>query len=410
MEDVLIIHYAEIGIKGRNRSHFENQLREDIQRRLVPAHLTGVHLESGRFVGKLADRAERDFIRAEMKKVFGVAWYAFAVRTAPECAAIEQAALEQAKAHSQAKTFRITAKRADKHFPMSSQEIAIQLGAAVNKETGLDVNLEAADLDIQVTITSESALIFSDKVPGVRGMPARSAGKMVCLFSGGIDSPVAAWQMMRRGAGITLLHFHPYSRNDQVLETKIPRLHDALKEFDPKCRLFLAPHYVYEARSSLDVSPAEGMVVFRRFIFLVGEKLAASLKMKGMISGDSLGQVASQTLGNLHAAQYDLSIPLFRPLIAMDKDDIIRIARDIGTYEPSIEAYKDCCSLVGRKPNTNVSQNYVRKLEKRIDMDSIVNETLELIEERVGDTLYRRGGEIVGDSTDEGGEPRLTDS
>lgn len=381
MREVLVVHYSEIGTKGGNRRVFEAKLADDIRRRLGPQVLK-VRIESARVLADLAPTADREKISLALEPVFGVAWYAFGVAfpwTAedPGWAGLESAALAEVKRHPSATTFKVFARRSEKNYPLSSQDICRRLGEKVIQGAGLRVDLDHHDLAIHVEVVRKEIFLFAGRSEGLRGMPQSSSGRLLCLFSGGIDSPVAAWLMLRRGARVDLLHFHPYRSSEEVVGTKITGLFDALKIFNPGIRLYLVPHDRYQVAASLRVPTSYETVFFRRFMFRAGEILAQRLNYQGLLTGDSLGQVASQTLENLAAVQTGLSVPVFQPLISYDKESIVRLAQKINAYELAIQPYKDCCSLMAKKPKTNADVSIVRRLETELEMDQMIDDSLD---------------------------------
>ncbi len=380
MKNILLIHYSEIGLKGKNRGYFERKLRNDIQSRLCPAQASQVRIESSRLMAELHDTFDQNAVHAALNQVFGVAWYAFAQCIERHENALLQACLQAVKDNPSAKTFKIFCKRIDKSFPMTSQEICIRMGRAVEEQHKLKVDLDHHDLAVCLEILSDKVCLYTQKHPGLRGLPRASSGRMLCLFSGGIDSPVAAWTLMRRGAVVNLVHFHPYRKAEELKESKIIRQYKVLLNFNPQSKLYLIPHYHFQVEAGLTIPTSFEMVVFRRFMLLTSEKLAMRHHMKALITGDSLGQVASQTLDNMAAAQAGLTIPLFQPLIASDKEDIIRLAQKINTYELSNLPYKDCCSLIARRPKTCVSAEKMARLEQSIDMEKIIEESIKSAE------------------------------
>jgi thiamine biosynthesis protein ThiI len=391
MNDVVVIHYSELGTKGGNRRAFERQFAEDIRRRLGSTSLK-VRLESARVIAELPSPYSRENIERSLDQVFGVAWYAFGTLfpwspESPGFQKIEEAALVEARRDPRLKTFRINARRSMKTYPLSSQDICVRLGGSVVAGSGLTVDLHQPDVVIQVEVLTREIAVVSGRVDGVRGMPKASSGRMVCLFSGGIDSPVAAWLMMRRGARVDLLHFHPYRSSEEVLGTKIMGLFEALKIWNPELRLFLVPHDRYQVSASLAVPTSFETVFFRRFMFRAGEAMAQRLDYQALITGDSLGQVASQTVENLLAVQTDLSVSVFQPVIAYDKNAIIDLAKKINVFDLAIQPYKDCCSLMAKKPKTNVPVSIIRRLETELDMEKMIDESLDTASLWDGKTL-----------------------
>ncbi len=381
MISIVVVHYSELGTKGNNRRMFENKLAEDIRGRLAPRHAGKVRVESARVIVELAAGHDPREVRAGLDQVSGVAWYAFGQLfpwspAAPGEDLIEAAALDQVRAHPEAKTFKIFARRSAKTYPLTSGDICRQLGTFIVDKTGLAVNLDDHDLAIHVEVLAKEICVFSSRTEGLRGLPRGSSGSMLCLFSGGIDSPVAAWLMMCRGATVHLLHFHPFRTAEDVRESKIFALHRVLRGTDPTSKLYLVPFDRYQVAAALRVPTEYETVFFRRFMFRAAEELARAEGLKAIVTGDSLGQVASQTLENLTAAQTELSVPVFQPVIAYDKDSIVRLARKIGTYEPSLPPYKDCCSLLAKKPKTKASTSLVRRLETDLNVAALVTDSL----------------------------------
>lgn len=374
--DILLIHYSEIGTKGANRGHFERRLRDDLRARLVPSDATEVKLDNSRLVAPLSEGHDKDRIAKVLGQVFGIAWYAFGKALSRSEEAIKTACVEAAQTAEPGDTFKIFVKRVDKSYPLTSETMCRSLGGAVMEAAGLKVKMEDYDLGIFVEILPDRALVFTTKTEGLRGMPRGSSGRMLCLFSGGIDSPVAAWSMMRRGALVDLLHFHPFPTNEGVIGSKITELHKTLRTFNPKSALYLVPHFHYQTVAALKVPMAYETVMFRRFMFRAAERLALHQKLRALVTGDALGQVASQTLENMAAAQGGLSLPVFQPLISMDKDDIVRAAQKIGTFDLSNKPYKDCCSLMSRRPKTTISVERARALEADLNLESLIPPTL----------------------------------
>lgn len=387
MPDILLVHYSEIGTKGQNRSYFERRLRDSIQQRLAPEHVSSVRIESGRVVASLTPNHKPEIIRLALDQIFGVAWFALASQVDWNIDALEAAVLAEARKYPGAKKFKVFSRRADKTFPMSSDAIGRRIGKAICDQLGLKVDLNHHDLALHVEILPGMALVFSEKIQGLRGLPRGSSGRMLCLFSGGIDSPVAAWLMMRRGARVNLLHFHPFRGAADLKDTKIFKLHKILRTYDPNSRLYLVPHYHYQVKAALEIPMEYEMVLFRRFMFRAAQELARRRKMQALITGDSLGQVASQTVENIASAQNGLDMPIFLPIIAYDKEEIIKVAQRIGTYDVSNEAYKDCCSLMSKHPKTMSRVERILNLEEKLGFETLIKESLDSLEVWDGETL-----------------------
>jgi tRNA uracil 4-sulfurtransferase len=385
--EILLIHYSEIGTKGRNRGYFERRLRDDVRARLG-ADAVEIKLDNGRLVAPLAADHDKERVREALKQVFGIAWHAFGRQVPRDEASLKTFCVEAARGAEGAASFKVYVKRVDKAYPMSSDALARSLGAAVAEAAGLKVDLENHDLGIHVEVLPDKALLFTQKTEGLRGMPRGSSGRILCLFSGGIDSPVAAWAMMKRGAQVDLLHFHPYATNAEVAGTKITQQHVALKAFNPKSVLYLVPHHHFQTAAALKAPPSYETVLFRRYMLRTAQAFAQRRNLLALVTGDALGQVASQTLENMAAAQAGLDLPVFQPLVSFDKDEIVRLAQKIGTFDLSNLPYKDCCSLMSKRPKTNVAVETCRALETDLDMGELVNRTLAEVEGWDGERLF----------------------
>jgi thiamine biosynthesis protein ThiI len=386
MIPILLVHYSEIGTKGRNRPYFEGRLRRDLAARLE-GQVESVRVDNGRIIAPLKPGYSLEAIHVAFRRTFGVAWYALGFWTQRDLDGVTPAALALADRNPTARTFKVFCRRADKAYPLSSQEVCNRLGDSLRLGRGLTVDLDDPHLGVTVEILPNGACVVDAKTPGLRGMPRGSSGRLLCLFSGGIDSPVAAWSLMRRGGRVDLVHFHPFSRAEEVMGSKITALHDVLRRFNPHCRLILISHDRYQVAAALSVPAECETVVFRRFMLFCAQELARRRGWKALITGDCLGQVASQTLDNMAAAQSGLEIPVFQPLIAQDKDDIVKTAKAIGAFALSNQPYKDCCSLLSRKPKTNVSVEQAREAAGRLDMPALVAGSLATARVWDGETL-----------------------
>ncbi|MBI4918854.1 7-cyano-7-deazaguanine synthase, partial [archaeon] len=226
---------------------------------------------------------------------------------------------------------------------------------------------------------TKKAYIYTEKIQAHGGLPVGSSGKVICLLSGGIDSPVAAWLAMRRGCKVDFLHFHTFQENKQVLGTKIENLVKKLNEYQGRSRLFLIPYHIYQFES-LNTNERIDLVLFKNFILRMAQEIAIKEDYKAIITGDNLGQVASQTLQNLQATSYCVNTLILRPVITYTKDEIIKLAQEIGVYEESIKEYKDCCSILSKKPLTRASIEQVESALGKIDIKEITNKSLEKLE------------------------------
>lgn len=379
MYDIVVVHYGEIGTKGMNRPFFEEKLVSNIKWTMEGLAEEVFRLR-GRIIVKLKGNAGVDSVKSCILKVFGISWFAFACERPQNIDSILECALRMSEGRlKNAKTFKIHTVRADKKFPYTSLELNRLLGEMFAKETGLKVNLENPDICVYVELADGRAFIYLDKIKGLGGLPVSVSGKVLCLLSGGIDSPVAAYLMMKRGCHVDFLHLYAIRDAEELKSTKIFKLFRLLSSYCRGSKLFAAPFYTFFEKS-LSAPPRLELVLFRKFMLKLAEAVARRHGYLGIVTGDSVGQVASQTLHNILSAQKGVEIPIYRPLIAYDKEEIVKLAKQIGTYELSLEEYKDCCSIIARHPETSSNPDEVQNLWEGLDMDRAVEETLNLLE------------------------------
>ena len=370
------IHYAEIALKGKNRGDFENQLMENIRRVLKDEKIEKIKKEEMRILVYLEEGADAESIKEKLKKVFGIFSFSLTYEIERDLDKIKQLVLEKMD-DRKGKEIRVDARRSDKSFKFDSMEVNRQVGQVL-KDAGFAVDLKNPDVTITIEIMREKALIYFDKVSGLGGLPVGSAGKVLCLLSGGIDSPVAAWLMMKRGCEVDFLHIAATKDN-----SKIKKLASQLKEYaQRRVKLFNVTYDEFYKKTFEFKSRAE-LVLFKRFIVRLAEKIAKEHGYLGIVTGDNLAQVASQTLENLYATDSaSAEFPIYRPVLTYDKEEIITLAKKTGTYDISLEEYKDCCSLVAAKdPATRAKLDELLELEKRIEIEKVVDNTLKQMEQ-----------------------------
>ena len=376
----IVVHYAEIGTKGNNRPFFEHHLERNLLEKLEPLGKFKVELVDQRLL--VSNPGDPEGLRGAMavlKEVFGVAWLAKVVECPLEYESVRMAAAREIallKETSHPSTFRVTSKRANKSYALSSQQMAVKLGEDLMKETGLGVDLSNPQATLFVDILSDRILLHTSKERGPGGLPVGVTGKVVHLLSGGIDSPVAAWLMMKRGCDLTYVHFFVAPSAEQILETKMSSLLKTLSKYGiGGGRLVLVPFTDYQVATG-DLRPEYEPVVFRHFMRVVAEKVAHRVGAIAISTGDNLGQVASQTLFNLACIDAGASMPTLRPVVGYDKSEIVKRAQEIGTYEDSIADYKDCCSIVSRHPRTRMNVEAVLGASLRYDFPALAERTL----------------------------------
>lgn len=379
MPSQIVVHYGEVGTKGDNRVFFESCLAKNIRQSLAPiGRAAGVRKLNQRF---LVTVEEDDVPEAmdRLARVFGVAWFA-PVEMAPlEYSAI----LEKATAllggsgrgaeGERPDTFRVSVRRANKSFEMGSQDMARRLGDDLIGALGLRVNLSSPDTELFVDVISDRALLHVKRVKGLGGLPVGATGRVLHMLSGGIDSPASAWLMMKRGCTPVYLHFYIAPTPQAVVESKLADLVRSLASYGGGRRMILVPFAPYQL-ATRELPEEFEPTVFRYFMRLVAERLAEEMDFLAISTGDNLAQVASQTLYNISCIDRCCSIPTLRPLLGYDKDEIVQLAKRIGTYEISLREYKDCCSIISRHPKTRMRWESVEEAARRFRFADLVSQ------------------------------------
>jgi len=373
MADTYVVHYSEVALKGKNRPIFVKVLRRNIARSLMSLH-PQVESRDGRlFVTLDADPAE---VVQKLSRIFGIAWFAKADVVDSEYGRIEEAALTVAGT-SKAQTFMIEARRSDKSFPIGSMELARRLGSAIVRLTGMDVYLSDPDLRIHVDVIRRQALVYAAKIQGPGGLPVGTAGRAMHLFSGGIDSPVAAWLLLKRGVRPVYVHFYLAPSSEGPLGSKVTNLVKVLSTWGGKSTLVMVPFAEYQLATA-DVPSELEPSLFRRFMRMTAEQLAPLFQASAVSTGDSLSQAASQTLWNIAVFDSGSSLPVLRPLLSYDKEEVVGLAKKIGTYSLSLEEYKDCCAILTRHPRTRAKAAKIEEYSKGLDFSSLISRSLRL--------------------------------
>jgi thiamine biosynthesis protein ThiI len=383
MKPIILVHYGEIALKGLNRGQFEIQLVRNIEQALSGLKHGEVKRSDSVIKVELRDESNVAAISDRLKRVFGIEWFSFGYETEKEIEKIEEAALHYLASHKESVAFpiKMEATRSDKKFPLKSPEISMRVGKKLDA-AGYETDLKQHKTTFHISILQKSAVVAFDWIKGPGGLPIGSSGKVLCLLSGGIDSPVATLQMMRRGCEIDLLHFYQFADAEQVKETKMMELLAVLRTHGFRGKLYLAPYSEFYKATFSSIPPKKELVLFRRFILKVATELAREIGALGLATGDNLAQVASQTLENLYVTDEAAQLPVYRPLIALDKKDIIELARQYGTYNASIKEYKDCCSLVAVKhPETKARLEDIKKHEEEAGIELVIKETKKKIQE-----------------------------
>jgi thiamine biosynthesis protein ThiI len=370
---VALVHYHEISLKRGNRPLFLRHLQQNLLRATGDLGPVRVEQLSGRIVLDLGRVTDPAVVAARLDRVCGIANWALALRTAVSPEALRQA-VERVIADRQFVSFRITARRAFKTFPLTSTEINRQLGAHVLAlRPDCRVDLEQPDCTVHVEVLPNEGFVYADRRRGAGGLPVGASGTVAALLSGGIDSPVAAWRLMKRGCRVIFVHFHSVPYLPDASQKKARELVERLTQWQYFSRLFLVPFGEIQREVVLTVPPPARVVVYRRLMVRIAERLARAAGALALGTGESLGQVASQTLENLTRIGEVAELPLLRPLIGMDKIEITDQARALGTYEISIEPDADCCTLfVPKHPDTRMTREEVARVESRLDLERLI--------------------------------------
>jgi len=375
MRNCLLIHYNEVGLKGKNRGFFEQKLKENIQQALADLDYMGIRRLAGRFLLLLKEGTPPvPRIIDRLRKVFGIAYLAPAWLLELDIDLIAEA-IWQILRQREFNSFKIETKRARKDFPLNSIEINRRIGEYLVKRSGWKVNLNQPDLTCHLEIVDKYGLIYLEKVRGPGGLPVSTGGKVVVLLSGGLDSPVAAYRMMKRGCRVVFVHFHSYPFTDQGSQEKVKRIVELLSTYQYHSPLYLVPLADIQQRIVATAPASLRIILYRRYMLRIAQEIAQREKALALVTGDSLGQVASQTLQNISVISEAVSMPILRPLIGDDKDFIINCAKEIGTYETSILPHQDCCSLfLPKNPETRADLTQVKEIEEGLELEGALSE------------------------------------
>lgn len=377
---LVAIHYAEIGLKGRNRPQFERALRQNLARALAPLGAARVTPLYGRILVELPDSLPFEAATERLREVFGVAYFSRATRAEPTREAI-RTLVDERIAAAAFETFGVRTRRVDKRLPWTSSELDRELGAHIVARTGKRVNLTNPDLWVELHLLHDRALLLWEKIAGPGGLPVGSSGRAVSLISGGIDSPVASHRMLKRGLDLAYVHFHSAPYTSAASQEKVRDIVARLARFQGPARLYLVPFGELQMQLVREAPAEPRIVLYRRFMLRIAEQIARRERAEAIVTGECLGQVSSQTLGNLDTINRAATLPVLRPLIGMDKAEIIALAeREVGTFQISIEPEEDCCSyLMPRRPATWTRPEPIEAIEATLDVKGMVNATLDRV-------------------------------
>lgn len=384
-----LLHYGEIALKNKNRGMFENILKRRVRQKCQGIAPCGVRTLPGRLLLEFAVPADVGEVSSLLKKVFGLANFIPCGMAGGSLEEVKKY-LDRELPAKKFSSFAVRARRADKNFPVSSQFVNEEIGRFVQEKTGSRVDLEEPETTIHIEMLSDAIFCGFEKIAGPGGLPVGSAGRVACLLSGGIDSPVAAWRMMKRGCEVLFLHFHSAPFASDLSEEKALDLAEILSGYQEEGKLLLVPFGEIQRQIVARAPEEYRVLLYRRMMIRIAEALARRKDCQGLVTGESLSQVASQTLSNLAAIERVAGLPVFRPLIGMDKVEIVDEARRIGTFEISTRPHEDCCSfMVPKHPRTRSTAEELDRIERNLEIDAWTAKGVEEAKE------YKVGGGYV---------------
>ncbi|HEV3139688.1 MAG TPA: tRNA uracil 4-sulfurtransferase ThiI [Vicinamibacterales bacterium] len=368
--NAIVVHYKELALKGGNRPWFINTLVRNLKAALAGLDVR-VRAIMGRIEIELGD-GDWNEARDRIRHVFGIANFSYANRGPHDFEPLAAAILEDL-GDRQTESFRVSATRADKRLPFTSPQVEREVGGLIKIAKGWRVNLDRPALTIHVEMLPDGAFYFFGKEPGAGGLPTGTGGRVACLLSGGIDSPVAAYRMMRRGCFVLFVHFHSYPILSRASQEKVREIAALLTRYQQRSRLLLVPFGELQQQIVLSVPPEMRVVMYRRLMMRIADRLARRWRARALVTGEVIGQVASQTLENMTAIAEAAGLEILRPLVGMDKDEITAEAEKIGTLPISNIPDQDCCTLfTPRHPATRARLDEVLELERALPIDDMV--------------------------------------
>jgi len=380
MYNVILVRYGEIILKGNNRSYFEKKLISNIKLALEGENVK-IKFAQARIYVEPEDASKINKIMKKIIKVFGVVSVSPAIKIASDLEVIKETAVKLIEEKNTGKTFKVEARRGDKNFPLTSPEISRTIGGYILSKCNdltVDVNEPETVLDIEVR---EETYLYIEKIQAFGGMPIGTNGKGLLLVSGGIDSPVAGFMLARRGVEIDAVHFFSPPYTGPKAKEKVIDLCKIVSQYSQKINLYMI-NFTEAQLQIRDNCPKEQMVIImRRIMMRIAERIANEKGCDALITGENIGQVASQTMKAIVTTNEVVNLPIFRPLIGMDKNDIVNIAKKIGTYETSILPYEDCCTIfVPKHPETKPRVEKIRESETHLDIEKIIEDCMNNIE------------------------------
>lgn len=398
--DHLLVRYGELTLKGTNRKMFVNQLKDNVKRALIP--LRGYHLKGkrDRMYIELSPEADINEIIHRLSKVYGIKSISPVIKIDKNEEKINQSAIQLSQDFVKGSTFKVDVKRVDKSFRLDTYELQRQVGGAILKENNnITVNVKNPDYEIKIEVRMDTIYIYEKVIAGAGGLPVDTGGKTLLMLSGGIDSPVAGIEVMKRGVTVEAIHFHSPPFTSEKAKDKVIELTRILAERVGPIKLHLVPFTEIQKQINKVVHPRYTMTSTRRMMMRISDKVVHQINANAIVNGENLGQVASQTLKSMYAINHVTATPVLRPLLTLDKEDIIKKAKELGTFETSIQPYEDCCTIFTPKnPVTEPDFDKVVKYESVFNFDEMIENAVENIETLTIDQNYKSAKEQSTDS------------
>ncbi len=389
----IVVHYAELALKGNNRNLFVKRLRQNIKNKLLSMGLDWevVTIHDRLFVNVAdKDAALAETTVHEIARIPGIAWLSFVhwfeertyrfMQAKPDLQPIHEVIKTLAnKTYQAGQSFALKVKRSDKNFTYTSKQLAHELASTVLENSDWkDVDLKHADQFFYVNISSRGIAVHTNKIKATGGLPVSSTGKVLTLLSGGFDSPVAAWLMSNRGCSVHFVHFSASHQNRQEVENyKVSRIVKQISEVTGRARLFIVP-YTHFDLALMEQDLAYDLILFRRFMARVAEQITQDIYAEALVTGDNLGQVASQTMANINSMNQSVTVPILRPLLTYNKEQIIELSKQLGLFDLCCEPYKDCCALISKSPKTKSKASALQRMESQhlSNYQQLIDDTL----------------------------------
>ena len=398
--DHLLVRYGELTLKGTNRKMFINQLKDNVKRALIP--LSGYHVKGkrDRMYIELSPEADINEIIQRLSKVYGIKSISPVIKIDKNEEKINQSAIQLSQDFEKGSTFKVDVKRVDKSFRLDTYELQSQVGGAILKENNnITVNVKNPDYEIKIEVRMDAIYIYEKVIAGAGGLPVGTGGKTLLMLSGGIDSPVAGIEVMKRGVTVEAIHFHSPPFTSEKAKDKVIELTRILAERVGPIKLHLVPFTEIQKQINKVVHSRYTMTSTRRMMMRISDKVVHQINANAIVNGENLGQVASQTLKSMYAINHVTATPVLRPLLTLDKEDIIKKAKELGTFETSIQPYEDCCTIFTPKnPVTEPDFDKVVKYESVFNFDEMIENAVENIETLTIDQNYKSAKEQSTDS------------